>query len=1808
VADYDIETTADFPRRIGRYRVERLLGSGGFGDVFLAADDQLERRVAIKVPNERVRKSETCVSEYLAEARMVADLDHANVVPVYDLGSCEEYPFFVVSKYIAGSDLRKAMLSQPFSFEQILDMVATVADALQYAHKKGIVHRDIKPGNILVQNDGRIYLADFGLALAEKSFAEDYRHAGTPAYMSPEQARGEGHRIDGRSDIFSLGAVLYELVSRRRAFRGESIAELYESVKFHEPRPLRQFDETLPAEIDRICSKAMAKRANERYSTAYDFAADLRALATVCTTNSLSVASLSSTTKSPPSDESKKTSDTFTAGLLSDTPQHSAPSDPHLPVIVPKGLHAFDAHDADFFLELLPGARDRHGIPDCLRFWLSRVDPTNEDPFPVGMIYGPSGCGKSSLIKAGFLPRLPRGVLPVFVEATGNATESRILHGLQRAFPALDRTLELTETMAAIRRGFHCEDGHKIVLILDQFEQWLHAHPNPEQTKLVAALRQCDGHHIQTIILIRSDFWMAVTHFFRSLEVELRQGYNLASADLFSARHAETVLIAYGRALGNLPQTERLNDDQRAFIKQAVKDLTQNEMVICVRLAVYAEMMKHKSWTTKTLKQVGGFAGVGVAFLEESFGAHANPKHRFHEEAARAVLKSLLPETGTEISSQLKSYAELQQASLYAETRLFDELLHLLDSELRLVAPTDRSGVKLTGEQRGNPDAKPPVDEKYYRLTHDYLVTAVRNWLTTRQRATRRGRAELLLEERGSMWSNKHDTRLLPSLLEHLRIRLLTSPKRWTELESQMMQTALRKHSAWLTMSLLTLALLLYAGKQVNRFVVNERIRLLDERKLEVAQVETSRLIDGLLKAETSRVKDFINDLIPYRHLADSQLQTRFNASADGSSDKLHTAMALAHSNDASLQFLTAQLPQVSATQFLPVCQILLERPANLAELYFDMLQVETLSPRIKLQAACALAQFSPKHAVWNEPTLGEFVANQLTSLYPSELAPLREALKPVAEHLNPHLKKIHRDTQGDYQRQLFAAESLINYYANSPADLFEILLDADSRQFPLVMNALSGHKEYVLQRSADEVRETLVDAQPSDIYRRTNKHQATAAVVLYQLGQADKIWPLLTDSPKPDRRSYIIHWLADRGSNPSALLEHARVEKDSEILKAVLMALGEFPLEAFEAKQLAELVQLAQSIASDTTQAAMQSTVQWLLTALKKNSLAEQIEKKDFQEYLQLQQASRDQLAAQEKSVLVSEAEWLGTIRESKEFENSVIAGRITEYPLKDLAEIEKYTLKGDVDSTTAKPHLPATVIEGVFGNALQFDGTGPVRLRNKDQPILPKAFSCSCWMRMDNELQWGSLLSKMNPSDLRGFDVWIEGNVLGFHLKHNWINEESEDNSLIKAVSEKFVADNQWHHVLITVDGSGTASGVCMYVDGAAVNLRVLADSLAGSYETDAPLLIGGRPAQYHFQGDLSQIVMVDRALTSEEAGNFYVQSVLPLIAETDADMSPAQRALLDNLAHSAANVAREELERQVVLQHTKNLERINNAPRDWYYTEQGHRMHRIAAKTFRMGSMPGDSMSQQFEPVHTRHLNRTYGIAACEVTVAQWKSFLAENTVGPESHFRFVDIEKLDPLQPITNVTWFEAVQYCNWLSKKEGIPQAEWCYTHAPETGYTPAMKSKVQCWLSTGYRLPTQAEWEYACRAGTTSRFFFGYDESLLHKYAWFNYNSPDAPAIVAQLKPNGFGLFDMQGNAMEWCLDKHIYYPYDGEDSIDEPHEDDTIGSAQRSLRGAAFYDRPIHFGSGNRYAYEPANQLSSTGFRIAQTLIRDKN
>ena len=264
------------PPSLGRYRLDSLLGRGGFGQVWRGYDPELERPVAIKIPRANRLTSQEHRKTFLGEARKVAQLRHSGIVPVYDFGQDGPY-YFIVWEFIDGGSLADRVSRGRPPLDQAVRFVAEVADALHYAHLRDIIHRDIKPGNILIDKAERAYVADFGIAVTEDELLKEHGLVcGTWAYMSPEQVSGHSRRVNARTDIYSLGVVLYELLTSRLPFRAEPGEDLKEQIISGEPRTPRTIDDTIPVELEDICLKAMSKQVANRFSTAGDMASALR--------------------------------------------------------------------------------------------------------------------------------------------------------------------------------------------------------------------------------------------------------------------------------------------------------------------------------------------------------------------------------------------------------------------------------------------------------------------------------------------------------------------------------------------------------------------------------------------------------------------------------------------------------------------------------------------------------------------------------------------------------------------------------------------------------------------------------------------------------------------------------------------------------------------------------------------------------------------------------------------------------------------------------------------------------------------------------------------------------------------------------------------------------------------------------------------------------------------------------------------------------------------------------------------------------------------------------------------------------------------------------------------------------------------------------------------------------------------------------------------------------------------------------------------------------------------------------------------
>jgi serine/threonine protein kinase len=277
---------------ISHYKIVEKLGAGGMGVIYKAEDTRLGRFVALKFLAERFSQDRDALERFQREARAASALNHPNICTIYDIGSLEGR-FFIAMEFLEGKTLKEIIRGEPIAVDQILELGMQIADGLHAAHEKGIVHRDLKPSNIMVTEDGAVKVLDFGLAkLTEQSQSDEFGSTatadqaepvtekgtivGTVAYMSPEQA--EGKPVDARSDIFSFGSVLYEMVTGKRAFGGDSKIATLSAILNQDPMQVSQAAGGAPPELERIITRCLRKDPSCRFQAMPDLKVALEEL------------------------------------------------------------------------------------------------------------------------------------------------------------------------------------------------------------------------------------------------------------------------------------------------------------------------------------------------------------------------------------------------------------------------------------------------------------------------------------------------------------------------------------------------------------------------------------------------------------------------------------------------------------------------------------------------------------------------------------------------------------------------------------------------------------------------------------------------------------------------------------------------------------------------------------------------------------------------------------------------------------------------------------------------------------------------------------------------------------------------------------------------------------------------------------------------------------------------------------------------------------------------------------------------------------------------------------------------------------------------------------------------------------------------------------------------------------------------------------------------------------------------------------------------------------------------------------------
>ena len=814
-------------------------------------------------------------------------------------------------------------------------------------------------------------------------------------------------------------------------------------------------------------------------------------------------------------------------------------------------------------------------------------------------MYGPSGCGKTSLVRAGLLPHLSDEVICVCVEAAAGRTEDRLERKIKRLSPSLSPDLSLSALVAQIRRGHGIRRGAKLLLVIDQFEQWLHGTPPQNQHELLEALRQCDGVRMQCLLLVRVDFMMGIHRFMTDLEVPIEEGTNSAPVDLFDTLHAKNVLCEFGSSYGRLfKDDESLSADQEAFLERAVDELAVEGKVVPVHLSLFADMFQHKKWATETLRNVGGARGIGATFLEETFSATTAPlEHRVHEEAARSVLRELLPIPGNDLKGHMKSRDVLLAASGYSQRpKDFETLLSILNGQTRLITPAESDDAS---SLRGAASPTP-----HYQLTHDYLVSSLRQWLTKKQKETAKGRAQIRLADRSDLWHAKPENRHLPSLLEYANIQALTRRTEWTGQERTMMRQANRFHGMRMSVAAVAAVILVVAS-----WLGYDRVQ----------HLKTKDRVDSVAAADLTDLPSVILKLEQLASRATPLLTSRFD---DPESEKAQlnvglALLAIAEDKARYESWAVDEIPDAPAETVIVIAKFLAKDPAAVKDVLWQKLaDAEEQDSESVLNYASTLAIVDPNPTQLGDhrwtPEIWQAIARHFVSSRAFEwITPLQR----FKAHLFAPLKQLHSPDRDPTERWA-AATVLHNYVSNDQGErvrqLAELLVEvADIQDFEAFIEIMENDgKEGIelLEQHLHEYDVARLKAETVEQKDDLTRKELRLAVALLRLQKTDEVLPKLQHSKDPSLRSSLIDAVASYERDADFVWQQLLQEEDMSIRRALVLCLGQYSPERLKSLPKDARSLLNQWYREDKDRG-LHSAAEWLLRRLKQLGVIDQFD-----------------------------------------------------------------------------------------------------------------------------------------------------------------------------------------------------------------------------------------------------------------------------------------------------------------------------------------------------------------------------------------------------------------------------------------------------------------------------------------------------------------------------------------------------------------------------------------------------------------------
>lgn len=729
---------------ISHFRLIERLGAGGCGEVYKAEDLRLNRTVALKSLPARLLSDAEAASRLLEEARVAASLNHSHIATIHDIIESDDHRF-IVMEYVEGITLAQRLASGPLPLAQILQIVIQIADALAFAHARGVIHCDIKSSNIMLTRDGAVKVLDFGLARVAQSVAAERNASasgseraieGTLACMSPEQLRGEP--LDARTDIFSLGVVFYEILAGRGPFERETAAAVQEAILRGEPTPLAVIRNDVSLELENVLRQSLQKNRDRRYQTVEQMLAELKSISDRL---QVDYHNASEPIAETPVAQAPQSAEGFLAraalgrrwffaagvmlalvavldGAIIQWPHIAWPQDAALLVMAAACLIGYARlRRKSTVISSLPETAAFRGLlpfqeADRDRFYgregdtLSLFERVAHGEFRFGILFGESGCGKTSIIKAGLIPRLwETGYVPVYCRSYKDPLTALVEECRRQTQVA---PLDGEEPIEYLRRASRSESAI-LVIICDQLEEFFVNFRTGEEREpfasFVAACYADTGLQVKFLFSMRSDFLYQISAEFGERIAEPLLSSRLFHLRNFDVEKAVEVIEKSARRAG-VPFEAGLG-------RHVARDLEDAGVVLPSELQIVGERLQSKRiHTVQAYRRAGGKEPLMHTFLEDVIGSSGD------REGARLLLRTLISEENTRATLPMDEIVKRMQRSRASVERLL-----ALFVQARLIREIQE-------------------DEPWrYELMHEYLIEKI-NQITGRvmdatQRANR---------------------------------------------------------------------------------------------------------------------------------------------------------------------------------------------------------------------------------------------------------------------------------------------------------------------------------------------------------------------------------------------------------------------------------------------------------------------------------------------------------------------------------------------------------------------------------------------------------------------------------------------------------------------------------------------------------------------------------------------------------------------------------------------------------------------------------------------------------------------------------------------------------------------------------------------------------------------------------------------------------------------------------------------------------------------------------------------------------------